>query len=269
MTVSEWWRSTAALFREAGFDSATLEAQVLAAHALGKDRSWVLAHPDAQMVDMGDALAQRRLRHEPLAYLLGWREFYGRRFAVSSAVLIPRHETETLVEAALDRMTSDHGRALDVGTGSGAIAITLALERPWWEVVATDLSEEALEVARGNAEALGASVRFEQADLFPREGGFDLIVSNPPYVARGDEVGKDVAYEPELALYAGETGLEVYERLAREAGRWLAGSGSLMLEIGAGQAGAVVELFERQGWRHAKTRSDLQGIERVLAFNLA
>lgn len=266
--LGDWLRRAAELLDQAGIASPKLEAQVLAAHGLGQDRTWVLSHPEHVVTAPLDDLLRRRLDHEPLAYILAWREFYGRRFAVRPGVLIPRQETEVLVEVALDRIpTGASQRILDIGVGSGAIAITIALERPNTRVVGVDVSPEALAVAASNASALGAAVELVEADLFPPgPTQFDLIVSNPPYVARGDAIGEGVAFEPELALYGGGDGLEVFRRLATEAPARLASGGTLLVEIGAGQAHAVESIFQDGGWETQDARRDLDGHLRVLVF---
>src|ERR1044072_4019884 len=167
----------------AGIESPALEAQLLAGHVLLVDRTYVLTHPEEEFPELaGETLLQRREGQEPLAYILGEREFFGRRFRVGPGVLIPRQETETLVEAAMEQ--SDVQSVLDVGTGSGCIAITLKLERPEWEVTAVDISERALDIASDNAKLLGADVRYLLSDGFASLLGesFDLIVTNPPYV---------------------------------------------------------------------------------------
>lgn len=266
--LGDWLRRATELLERAGIASPKLEAQILAAHGLGQDRTWVLAHPEHVGTAPLDALLERRLSHEPLAYIVGWREFYGRRFAVRPGVLIPRQETEVLVEAALDRIPSDSTqRVLDIGVGSGAIAITIALERPIARVVGVDVSPEALAVAASNASALGAMVEIIEADLFPPgTAKFDLIVSNPPYVARGDAIGEGVAFEPELALYGGDDGLAVFRRLAAEAPARLAPEGWLLVEIGAGQEHEVESIFTGTGWETQDARRDLDGHLRVLGF---
>lgn len=249
-----------------GIESARLEAQVLAGHVLRVDRSWLLAHPEHEFNELaGETLLQRRAAREPLAYLLGHREFFGRDFRVTPAVLIPRQETETLVEEALRREGS--AEVLDVGTGSGAIAITLAKERPDWRVVAVDVSPTALSIAQENAESLRADVRFVLSDGFTELLGesFDLIVTNPPYIGTDEPLMPEVAgHEPHLALFSGATGLEFYERLAREAPAHLNDGGFLMMEVGYRQAADVQRLFEDAGWRHERTVADLDGTPRVV-----
>ncbi len=268
MRLEHWLATADARLAAAGVDSARLEAQLLAAHVLGEDRTWVLADGEADFPEvLGEPLLQRGEAREPLAYILGWREFYGRPFGVDPAVLIPRQETETLVEAALAYGEGERLSALDVGAGSGAIAVTLALERPAWEVTAVDVSAEALAVAGANARFHSARVRLVLSDGFGALLGesFDLIVTNPPYVAHHEPLPPDVeGHEPHVALYGGETGLEFYERLAREAADHLNDGGLLLMEVGHTQAEPVRVLFEKGGWRHEKTVRDLSGIERVV-----
>ena len=272
MRLDEWLRNATTRLDLAGIDSPRLEAQVLAAHVLRVGRSWLLAHPEHEFPDLaGEALLQRREAREPLAYLTGYREFRGREFQVDPSVLIPRHETEELVEAALalygDRPTL---AVLDLGTGSGVLAATLKLERPAWEVTAVDVSPEALATASVNARFHGANVRFVLSDGFSAllGEGFDLVVSNPPYVGDAEELPPEIRdHEPPGALFAGPTGLEFYERLAREAPDHLQDGGGILLEVGHRQASAVRSIFEDAGWRHETTRRDLSGVERVVGFS--
>lgn len=265
MTLREWLLQAESRLRALGVDSPRLEAQVLAMHILRVDRSFLFAHPEHEFPDLaGEAMLQRREGHEPLAYLVGHREFFGRDYRVTPAVLIPRQDTEVLVETALK---TTGGTVLDIGAGSGAIAVTLKLERPEWEVTAVDISPLALEVAEENAKNLQANVRFLLSDGFEALLGeaFDLIVTNPPYIGRSEPLAPEVAgHEPELALYGGETGLEFYERLAREASAYLNDGGQLMMEVGYQQAAAVQTLFEKAGWEHVETVPDLAGIDRVV-----
>lgn len=268
---------------------ARLDARALAERASGRSRAWLIAHGDEpaarEALAVFEALSARRRAGEPLAYLLGEREFRGRRFMVSPAVLVPRPETERLVEAALERLppvaASGSGspshdaarrpRVLDLGTGSGAIAVTLALERPDLEVIATDASAEALALARANAVALGAAgnVRFAAGDWWaalpdgaPR---FELIVSNPPYVADGDPHLLDPAlrHEPRAALAAGARGLDAIDAIVAAAPRHLAPGGWLLIEHGHDQGAAVRERLARAGLREVATLRDLQGLERI------
>ncbi len=269
---------TAENFEERGIESSRLDAELLVAHALGIGRVALYMDLDRPLTDAERGaireLVKRRRRYEPVAYILGSKEFWGRKFAVGPAVLVPRPDTETLIERALELLPEDaSGRALDLCTGSGAIGITLAAERAGLEVDLTDLSPEALAVARSNAEALGVAdrVRFVEGDLFaPLEphGGYLLIASNPPYIPSGEmgSLPPDVRdHEPRLALEAGEDGLDVHRRIAEEAGRFLAAEGALLVEVGAGQAPAVEALLRAQDWAQTTARHrDLGGIERIV-----
>ena len=247
-----------------------LEARVLLAHQLGVERERLVAHPE-QSVAPADAdgfaqLAERRRRGEPLAYLLGQKEFHGRLFAVSPAVLIPRPETELLVETSLSLGLRDDARVVDLGTGSGCIAITLALERPAWQVTATDASPQAIEVARGNAENWHASnVMFRHGSWFTALSiqRFDLIVSNPPYVAVGDPHLDALRFEPALALVAESNGLASLQTIIEGAPPYLVPGGFLVLEHGHDQADAVRDSFTARGWCDVSTSADLAGFDRV------
>lgn len=253
---------------------ARLEAQVLAARALGVGRTWIVAHGrDALPREGVEAIAgliERRAAGEPVAYILGEREFHGRVFRVTPDVLIPRPETELLVEAALERLPAGRpARVLDLCTGSGCIAISLALARPDLAVSAADLSEAALRVSRGNAATLGAKVEWHRGDLFAAYEGrrFDLIVSNPPYVAETDphlERG-DLRFEPRLALVAGADGLAVIQRLIDAAPGHLEADGWLLFEHGWDQAVPVLARMCARGYRDVVQLPDLQGHLRVTA----
>lgn len=247
------------------------DARLLLQHLLAVSAAWLMAHDDTALsvtqLSRFDDLVTRRERGEPIAYLTGEREFFGRTFAVSPAVLIPRHETELLVEQAL-RLTQDvhQPRLADLGTGSGCIAISLALERPEAFVVAVEASAAALDVARGNAEHLGARVEFRLGSWCdPLDGAFDAIVSNPPYVVEGDPhlVQGDVRFEPRSALTAGVDGLDDIRRIAAEAWPRLRPGGWLLLEHGYDQAAAVAEILERCGFCDIQHCMDLAGILRI------
>ena len=257
---------------------ARLEARVLAAFAWEATPAWLIAHdrdtPTDTQIAAVDALLTRRLAGEPIAYLVGAREFYGRPFEVSPAVLIPRPDTELLVELALAHMPPSQAvEVLDLGTGSGCIAITLALERPLARVTALDRSPAALAVARRNAARLDAHVEFLSSDWFAALGGrrFDLIVSNPPYIAAGDpHLGRgDIRFEPLAALAAGGDGLDDLRRLTATAGAHLKPGGALLLEHGYDQADAVQALLRASGFQRPRSWTDLSGIRRVSGGHLS
>jgi release factor glutamine methyltransferase len=248
------------------------DAELLLAHVLQCDQAALLTHPERLLSpsesDQLESLLKRRLASEPMQYITGSQEFFGLLFEVTPAVLIPRPETEHLVEAALEHIAPEtNARIVDVGTGSGAIAVSLAHARPLAHVTAVDLSPAALEVARRNAQRHGVldRVTFLQSNLLAAVAGadFDVVVSNPPYIAEGEVLESQVSnYEPHPALYAGPTGLEVYERLIPEARKVLKPEGWLLLEIGFGQQPAVEALL--RGWRSVSVVHDLQGIPRVV-----
>lgn len=248
------------------------EAARLAALALEQPLSWIFAHDDepldARLVERFAEMVERRARGVPFAYIAGRREFFGRDFSVSPAVLIPRPETELLVEWGLELPLSEAARVLDIGTGSGCIIMSLAAERPLWQCTATDISADALAVAAINRERLALSrVRLLQGSLLEPldEMGFELIVSNPPYVAADDPHLKhgDIRHEPEIALASGSDGLGHIETLVESARSVLGDGGRLLIEHGYDQAAAVRELFRRNGYENIESRRDLAGIERV------
>ena len=252
-----------------------LDARALAEHASGRPRTWLIAHGDAPAPDDAalafERLAARRRAGEPLAYLIGWREFHGRRFDVGPAVLVPRPETEGLVDATLARLAGAAApRVLDLGTGSGAIAVTLALERTDAVVLATDASAEALAVARANASRLGAPrIGFAQGDWWAALPvdipPFDAIVSNPPYIAEADPHLADPAlrHEPPTALASGPDGLDAIDTIVAGAPARLVPGGWLLLEHGRDQGPAVRERLARAGFEAVATLPDLQGLDRV------
>lgn len=260
----------------AASDSARLDAEVLLAHALGQTRAWLLARGGeavgTEALSRFAALVERRREGWPVAYLTGSREFWSRPFRVTPEVLIPRPETEQLVEAVLARLPAGRAcRIADLGTGSGAVAVTLALERPDCRVVATDASAAALEVARGNAAALGAgNCEFrlgDWCDALCDGEKFDVIASNPPYVRAGDPhlMQGDLRFEPAAALAAGPTGLEALERIAAGARAHLVPGGRLVLEHGYDQAEAVAALLRRHGYAGVQGLTDIAGHPRVAA----
>jgi release factor glutamine methyltransferase len=248
------------------------DAELLLSHLLGWDQAALLTHPERLLspteADQFESMLSRRLASEPVQYITGLQEFFGLPFEVSPAVLIPRPETEHLVEAVLERFGRESSpRIVDVGTGSGAIAVALAHAIPRSRVTAVDLSSSALEVAQRNAERHGVSERVTllQSDLLAalESADFELVVSNPPYIAEGEVLEPQVFnYEPRSALYAGPTGLEVYERLIPQARKVLKPQGWLMLEIGYRQSPALLKLLS--DWNEVSLLDDLQGIPRVV-----
>jgi release factor glutamine methyltransferase len=251
-----------------------LEAELLLCSILGCERVWLIAHAE-EVIDSARArsvraLFARRRVGEPVSYITGWREFYGLALRVTPEVLIPRPETELLVELALERFPlGAPARVLELGTGSGAIAIALASERPGLGVVATDVSEAALALARENARDHGAEIAFVLSDWFDALGPdqFDLIVSNPPYVAAGDAHLKrgDVRFEPHLALVGGEDGLACIREIAERAQNRLRTGGGLLLEHGYDQGDRCVELLSSLGYAEVADFHDFAGWPRACA----
>lgn len=256
-----------------------IDGQVLLAHVLDRNRAWLVAHrDDALAPEHARAfalLAQRRRDGEPVAYLIGAREFHGLALEVSPAVLIPRPETETLVELALAWLPSEMpARVLDLGTGSGAIALAIARARPACAVTAVDASPDALAVARRNARRLGVSnVAFVRSDWYADLGAdaFDLVVSNPPYVAAGDPhlAEGDLRFEPAAALVGGADGLAALRAIVAGARTHLRAGGGLIVEHGHDQADAVLALMRAAGFTGLTARRDLAGIVRVTAGRVA
>ena len=251
---------------------AGLDAEVLLAQALSMSRTQLKTHPEnvpsheraRRYVD----LIERRAAGEPVAYIVGYKDFWTLRLAVNPAVLVPRPETELLVERALTLGSTGTARVVDLGTGSGAIALALACERKDWAVAATDISEGALGVARANASMLGLGrVEFVKGQWFEPlvARRFDLIVSNPPYVAEGDPALQDPALkrEPQIALVSGRDGLSALREIVRLAPQYLERRGWLLLEHGADQAAAVARELVVRGFGHVRSHRDLAGHERI------
>jgi release factor glutamine methyltransferase len=284
ITATAAIQSTRLALREAGIDEAPLEAEVLVRHVTGIDRAALYANPDRTITDAESqrlaALLARRLQREPLPYIMGHWEFYGLDYIVNKSVLIPRPETETLVEEALITalpmaQENQHITIVDVGTGSGCVAISLAKRLPHASVVATDVSADALAVARQNVEQHNAQsqVQLVECDLLSGvEGPIDIIVSNPPYIPDGDisTLQPEVAdYEPQVALVGGTDGLAIIRRLLEQASKVLSPNGAVMLEFNPPQSEALLSIA-RSIWPDAEPRvvKDLAGLDRVLVVEL-
>jgi release factor glutamine methyltransferase len=274
--------------RDANVPSFTLAAELLLLHVLGRDRAWLYAHPEEVIPNLDAhrfvSLILRRAEGEPTQYLTGNQEFWGLEFEVTPDVLIPRPETEHVIEVALDRLavreiragrkqtlTGDGLNIIDVGTGSGCIAIALAKELPGARIVATDISEAALAVARRNAarHAFANNIIFLQHNLLGgMDAKYDLVVSNPPYVGRKEKESlmREVRdHEPKLALYGGEEGYELYAELIAQAAPVLMPGGLLVLELGHNSLPAVQPLLDLPNWTNVAVTKDLAGIDRVIA----
>lgn len=256
-------------------DSASprLDAELLLAHVLAKPRSflrtWPEQHVPAEQRLCFESLLQRRREGQPVAYLLGRQGFWNLELEVAPSTLIPRADTETLVEVALGLPLPAEAQALDLGTGTGAIALALGSERPTWHITGLDRIPEAIELARANATRLGiANVGFQRSDWFAElapTSRFDLIVSNPPYIAEGDvHLGQgDVRFEPVSALVSGADGLDDIRQIIGRVPEFLSESGWLLLEHGWDQAAAVRALLEQRGFAEVRSWKDLSGHERV------
>lgn len=271
-SVGDWLKMTVTRLNAVG-SSPQLDAEILLHAISGIHRAMAYARPEQlltheQLEDLQLVVA-RRERGEPIAYITGTQEFWSMPLEVSPAVLIPRSETELLVERALELVSLENpSRVLDLGTGSGAIALAIAHARPHAQVIAVDVSQDALAVAANNQRTLGIrNLEFKHSDWFNALGDqrFDVIVGNPPYIAADDpDVAPNViAFEPKLALIAGATGLEAIERIVQEAQNHLSVHGWLALEHGWKQAAAVRALLVQQGYSHVRSRPDLAGHERI------
>ena len=283
MTIAEARRALADAFRQIGLDSPELDARLLIGHALGLDHT-ALATAASRTLDVQEAsavaiLAKRRLAHEPVARIVGTKEFWGLPLRITPAILVPRPETETVVEAALATIDASGGRdraprIADLGTGSGAILLALLTELPRAFGIGTDLNHAALTVARENAMQLGLSTRAAMVACdfgSALDGGFDLVVANPPYIATSDIAGlsPEVRRDPLRALDGGSDGLAAYRAIAADARRLLKHTGNLVLELGAGQATAVATLLQGAGLTPGPAHNDMNGIPRALSAGVA
>ncbi|HEX4041754.1 MAG TPA: peptide chain release factor N(5)-glutamine methyltransferase [Xanthobacteraceae bacterium] len=279
MTVDETRRAWAARFRDGGVDTPELDARILICRALGLDHAGLAAAAAHRLTAAEDGaiavLARRRLGREPVARILGVKEFWSLALALNAATLVPRPETETVVETVLAAVDRDGPRSrplriADLGTGSGALLLALLTELPKAVGVGTDVSADALAIARGNAQQHGLSRRagFVACDLAAAlKGSFDVVVSNPPYIAAADIAGlapEVRLFDPRRALDGGADGLDFYRTIAAAAPALLAGEGVLAVELGAGQSDRVAALFAAAGLALSPPRADLNGVPRVL-----
>lgn len=264
------WLAQAANSLKAGSDSPRLDAELLLMHVLEVNRTWLFTWPETTLTteqsSQAEALLQKRLTGEPVAYLTGRREFWSLPLSVNPSTLIPRPDTETLVEWALELTLPEDSRVLDLGTGTGAIALALASEKTNWQVEAVDLNPAAVELARANASSLDLNVDvFESRWFSGVDGRFHLIVSNPPYIDAGDchlSEG-DVRFEPLSALVADAQGMADIAEIISKAPTYLYKGGWLLLEHGYEQGQAVRELLASQGFEQVSTRNDLEGRPRI------
>jgi len=272
LTLSEALLEATSRLERGRVSNPRLCAEVLLAHFIRQDRTFLYAHGECEIggeeyQSLKSAIYER-LSGVPVQYIIGHQEFYGRDFVVNPSVLIPRPETEFIVESVLENTSASDARIIDVGTGSGCIAVTLALELPNAEVFASDISEDALRIARLNASQFNARLRFVCADLLDGiEGEFDWIVSNPPYVHpnQRDYLQREVRdHEPHVALFSPGHGVEIYRRLVDQASPRLKSGGWLIMEIGFGMEDSVRALFKEEGWQICPTKTDLQGIPRTV-----
>lgn len=273
-TIGKLLSWTENYFRQKGIDSPRLDAEVLLGFVLKKERIYLYVHFDEPLNENELAefksLIKRRVDHEPVAYIVGKKEFMGLTFTVSPAVLTPRADTEIFVEAVLKRLPEGEARIADIGTGSGAIGLSLAHFNKKLSVTLTDICENALEIARENTAVLELTERTELLAgdmLSPLTGKFCAIVSNPPYIPRKDieTLMPEVRdYEPRTALLGGDDGLDFYRILAKESGAYLENGGLLAVEVGMGEARAVEELFKSAGFTETEIITDYAGIERVV-----
>ena len=280
MTRQAWLRRAIARLREAGMDTPELDARLLLCHALGVDRLALLRDGDAALTEDGlaaaDALLRRRFEtHEPVARILGCREFWGLDFTLNEATLVPRPDSETLITAALGEIKDRNAalRVLDLGTGTGCLLLALLSECPNARGLGIDQNPRAIERAEENAlrNDLEFRAKFTAVDWRAFSGGpFDVILCNPPYVRTIDALALDVAaHDPPSALYAGLDGLEAYRTLAPLFKNWLAPDGFITLELGAGQAAAVTDLLAAEGLQVTTIHPDLAGIPRALVARSA
>lgn len=261
MTIHQWLIEAITALKAEGIDSARLDAELILAHTIRKPRTFLHSHGDDDITprdsEIADARLQLRIERTPLAYIVGHKDFYGRRFKTTPAALVPRPETESFIELLKDIIPTTlplikiRKTLVDVGTGTGVIGITTKLEWPELDVTLTDISQQALNLAKQNAIALNADVQFHKGDLLRGYGAaIDIIVSNPPYVDRAWDVSPETNAEPELALYANKQGLALIDQLLAQAGQLLKPGGSLLLEADERQHAAIIQTAKTQGLKY-------------------
>lgn len=255
MTIDQWLRHATEQLKKAGIETSRLDAELILANVFERERVYLHAHGEETISDKALQVAntqlEQRAQRLPLAYIFGHKEFYGRDFAVTPDVLIPRPETEALVELL---PTAENLSMIDVGTGSGAIAITAQLEHPSWTVTACDIDEDALLVAAHNADTLKARIIFRHSNLLTDiDGTFDIIAANLPYVDRDWERSPETDFEPALALFADDHGLELIEKLIEQAPDHLAEHGYLLLEADPQQHPTIIAAAQQKSLRHIRT----------------
>lgn len=276
MTIAESLIIAANGLRGVGIDQPERESASLLMFALGRDRTFLIAHSEYELSEpesrLFNEIIDRRKKREPFQHIVGRQEFYGLDFEVSPDVLIPRHETELLVDAAIEILKEkENARVLDIGTGSGCIVVSIIHNVPTASAVAVDISEKALSVAKTNAETnnVAGRIEFRPSDIFGAVGRqtFDVIVSNPPYIPAGDIAGLQSEvrdFDPLIALTDGGDGLSIIRRIVDDAPRFLNKNGTLLIEMGFGQAAAVGAMYDPVQWYEPEFLNDLQGIARVV-----
>jgi len=273
VTLLELLNATTGYFEKYGVSKPRLNAELIIAEVLGLKRLDIYLQFDRPITDAERErlrpLVRRRAQKEPLQHVMGWTEFFGLRLQCDKRALVPRPETERLVEEALALCPSETGTLLDIGTGTGAVVLAFLSRRPGWGAVATDISPDALELARANAAALGISdrVQFENTDIWPQqaERHFDLLLSNPPYIAEGllPSMSPEVQADPRAALDGGLDGLDVIRRIIKDAPERLAPGAPILMEIGDDQGPAVKDLLAGSGFKDIAILPDLNGRDRV------
>lgn len=267
-TISEWLTDAVAKLKAAGIPSARLDAELLLAHVLGVERSSLIANNNEGLSSnhrgSGNELLKRRLNREPLAYITGKREFYGRSFLVNKRVLIPRPESEALIDVLREISDERPGRLIDVGTGSGVLAISAKSELPHYKVEGVDISEDTISTAETNAKELGAQAKFYKSDLLANvKGTFEIIVANLPYVDRMWERSPETAHEPSLALFAADHGMELIKKLITQSPPKLNPTGYLVLEADPRQHEDIVSFAQKYDYQPHESRGYIVVLQKI------